>query len=150
MRFAIGTRGSSIPIAWTRRLKEREVNPEDLCYTPEHEWARADGDRVTVGITHYAQKALGDVVYVDLPAAGTRVEKGQPFGEVESTKSVSDLYAPVTGTIIERNESLESHPELVNTEPYGEGWIVVIKADDLDELSRLLSAEDYTRITEPA
>jgi glycine cleavage system H protein len=126
------------------------VNPEDLRYTPEHEWARPDGNRITVGITHYAQKALGDVVYVDLPATGTRVEKGQPFGEVESTKSVSDLYAPVTGTIVERNESLESHPELVNTEPYGEGWIVVIKADDPDELSRLLSAEDYTRITEPA
>jgi glycine cleavage system H protein len=123
-------------------------NPEDLRYTKEHEWARVDGTRITVGITHYAQQALGDVVYVDLPKAGRRVERGEPFGEVESTKSVSDLYAPVTGRIIERNESLESHPELVNADPYGEGWIVVIEADDPDEAGRLLSAGEYTRITE--
>jgi len=126
------------------------VNPEDLRYTEEHEWARADGNRITVGITHYAQDALGDVVYVDLPATGTRVEKGQPFGEVESTKSVSDLYAPVTGTIVERNESLESQPELVNAEPYGDGWIVVIEAEDPDAVTNLLSATDYARMTESA
>ncbi len=126
------------------------MNPEDLRYTEEHEWARADGNRITVGITHYAQDALGDVVYVDLPATGTRVEKGQPFGEVESTKSVSDLYAPVTGTIVERNESLESQPELVNAEPYGDGWIVVIEAEDPDAVTNLLSATDYARMTESA
>jgi glycine cleavage system H protein len=126
------------------------VNPEDLRYTEQHEWARADGDRITVGITQYAQEALGDVVYVDLPATGTRVVKNQPFGEVESTKSVSDLYAPVTGTIVARNELLESQPELVNAEPYGEGWIVVIEADDPDEFGQLLSADDYTSLTEPA
>ncbi|MGH8910010.1 MAG: glycine cleavage system protein GcvH [Egibacteraceae bacterium] len=124
------------------------MNPEDLRYTEEHEWARADGTRITVGITHYAQKALGDVVYVDVPETGRRVERGQPFGEVESTKSVSDLYAPATGMIVECNESLESHPELVNSDPYGEGWIVVIEVDDPDEVGRLLSAADYTRITE--
>jgi glycine cleavage system H protein len=124
------------------------VNPEDLRYTREHEWARADGNRITVGITEYAQDALGDVVYVDLPATGTRVVKGQPFGEVESAKSVSDLYAPVTGTIVERNELLESQPELVNAEPYGEGWMVAIEADDLSEFEQLLSARDYTTITE--
>jgi glycine cleavage system H protein len=124
------------------------VNPEDLRYTEEHEWVRADGTRVTVGITEYAQTALGDVVYVDLPATGTRVDQGQPFGEVESTKSVSDLYAPVTGTIVARNEALESQPELVNAEPYGEGWMVVIEADDPSELDRLLSASDYARMTE--
>ncbi|MGH8932050.1 MAG: glycine cleavage system protein GcvH [Egibacteraceae bacterium] len=126
------------------------MNPEDLRYTEEHEWARVDGNRITVGVTHYAQDALGDVVYVDLPATGTRVEKGQPFGEVESTKSVSDLYAPVTGTIVERNESLESQPELVNAEPYGDGWMVVIEADDPDEVTKLLSATDYARMTESA
>lgn len=126
------------------------MNPEDLRYTEEHEWARADGNRITVGITHYAQDALGDVVYVDLPATGTRVEKGQPFGEVESTKSVSDLYAPVTGTIVERNESLESQPELVNAEPYGDGWMVVIEAEDPDAVTKLLSATDYARMTESA
>ncbi len=124
------------------------MNPEDLRYTQEHEWARSDGSRVTIGITNYAQDALGDVVYVDLPASGTRVEKGQPFGEVESTKSVSDLYAPLTGVIVERNESLESSPELVNSDPYGEGWMVVIEADAPDEVAGLLSASDYDALTQ--
>jgi glycine cleavage system H protein len=123
------------------------VNPSELRYTEEHEWARADGARVTVGITAYAQDALGDVVYVDLPATGTRVEQGQPFGEVESTKSVSDLYAPMSGTIAERNEALESQPELVNSDPYGEGWMVVIEADDPDVVDGLMSAEDYEKLT---
>jgi glycine cleavage system H protein len=124
------------------------VNPDDLSYTEEHEWARPDGRRFTVGITDYAQDALGDVVYVDLPASGTRVERGQPFGEVESTKSVSDLYAPVTGTIIERNETLESQPELVNSDPYGNGWMVVIEADNAEEASELLTAADYDKLIE--
>ncbi|MPZ89337.1 MAG: glycine cleavage system protein GcvH [Nitriliruptorales bacterium] len=122
------------------------MNPEELRYTEEHEWARGDGARVVVGITDYAQDALGDVVYVDLPASGTRVEKGQPFGEVESTKSVSDLYAPLTGTIVERNETLESAPELVNSDPYGEGWMVIIEADDPGDLESLLSAADYEKL----
>ena len=124
------------------------MNPDDLSYTEEHEWARPDGRRFTVGITDYAQDALGDVVYVDLPASGTRVERGQPFGEVESTKSVSDLYAPVTGTIVERNETLESQPELVNSDPYGNGWMVVIEADNADEASELLTAADYDKLIE--
>ena len=123
------------------------MNPAELKYTEEHEWTRADGARVTVGITEYAQDALGDVVYVDLPATGTRVEQGQPFGEVESTKSVSDLYAPLSGTIVERNESLESTPELVNSDPYGEGWMVVIEADDAGAVDGLMSAEDYDKLT---
>lgn len=123
------------------------MTPEDRHYTEDHEWARADGARVTVGITRYAQDALGDVVYVDLPAAGTRVERGQPFGEVESTKSVSDLYAPLTGTIVERNETLESAPERVNADPYGDGWMVVIEAEAVDQLDGLLSAADYDRLT---
>jgi glycine cleavage system H protein len=123
------------------------ATPDDLRYTPEHEWAKADGARVTVGITDYAQDQLGDVVYVDLPASGTRVEKGQPFGEVESTKSVSDLYAPLTGTIVERNETLESSPELVNADPYGRGWMVVIEAEQPDEVGGLLSASAYDELT---
>jgi len=123
------------------------ATPDDLRYTQEHEWARADGPRVTIGITDYAQDQLGDVVYVDLPASGTRVEKGQPFGEVESTKSVSDLYAPLTGTIVERNETLESSPELVNADPYGRGWMVVIEAEQPDEVGGLLSAADYQDLT---
>jgi len=124
------------------------VNPDDLSYTEEHEWARVDGRRFTVGITDYAQDALGDVVYIDLPANGTRVERGQPFGEVESTKSVSDLYAPVTGTIVERNETLESQPELVNSDPYGNGWMVVIEADDEDLSDGLLTAAEYNKLIE--
>lgn len=124
------------------------MNPDDLSYTQEHEWARVDGQRFTVGITDYAQDALGDVVYIDLPANGTRVEQGQPFGEVESTKSVSDLYAPVSGTIVERNEALESQPELVNSDPYGNGWLVVIEADDASQRGALLSAEDYNELIE--
>lgn len=123
------------------------MNPSDLRYTEEHEWVRADGDRATVGITDYAQDALGDVVYVDLPATGTRVEAGQPFGEVESTKSVSDLYAPVSGTIVERNGDLESSPELVNSDPYGDGWMVVIEMEDAAQLDGLLAAEDYAKLT---
>jgi glycine cleavage system H protein len=126
------------------------VTPEQLRYTEEHEWVRAEGNRVTVGITDYAQDALGDVVYVDLPASGTRVERGQPFGEVESTKSVSDLYAPVTGTIVERNEALESQPELVNSAPFDDGWMVVIEVDEPDSVAGLLSAEDYGKLIENA
>jgi glycine cleavage system H protein len=124
------------------------VNPDDLKYTEEHEWVRAEGARIVVGITDYAQDALGDVVYVDLPANGTRVERGRPFGEVESTKSVSDLYAPVTGTIVERNEGLESRPELVNNDPYADGWMVVIEAEDPGEVEGLLSADAYGKLIE--
>lgn len=123
------------------------MDPEDRKYSEEHEWARLDGQRVTVGITQYAQDALGDVVYVDLPATGTRVERGQPFGEVESTKSVSDLYAPVSGTIVERNDTLETQPELVNSDPYGEGWMVVIELEDASQLDDLLTAEAYAELT---
>lgn len=122
------------------------LTPDDRKYTKDHEWARPDAARVVVGITHYAQDALGDVVYVDLPASGTRVEQGQPFGEVESTKSVNDLYAPVSGTIVERNVALESSPELVNTDPYGDGWLVVIEAEDSDATASLLSAAAYGQL----
>ena len=117
--------------------------PEDLKYTKEHEWARLDGKLVRVGITHYAQDALGDIVYVDLPSPGTQVSAGQAFGEVESTKSVSDIYSPITGSITERNARLEESPDLVNQDPYGEGWMVLIEPTNVAELDGLLSAADY-------
>lgn len=122
--------------------------PEDLRYTEEHEWVRVAGNRLTVGITDYAQDALGDVVFVDLPEAGSSVEAGQPFGEIESTKSVSDLYAPVSGTVAERNESLEDNPEQVNRDPYGEGWLVVIEASDPGAVESLMDAKAYTELVE--
>ncbi|MFP5224246.1 MAG: glycine cleavage system protein GcvH [Actinomycetota bacterium] len=115
--------------------------PTELGYTAEHEWARDEDGRFRVGITHYAQDALGDVVYVDLPAVGSEVTVGKPFGEVESTKSVSDLYAPMSGKIVERNQDLEDKPELVNSDPYGEGWLVVIEPSG--EVEKLLTSEEY-------
>jgi glycine cleavage system H protein len=118
--------------------------PEELRYSKEHEWARAEPDgRVRVGITDFAQDALGDVVYVDLPEPGTQVTAGQAFGEVESTKSVSDVYAPVSGTVVERNGALEEKPELVNQQPYGDGWLVAIEATDPSQLDVLLDGDAY-------
>jgi glycine cleavage system H protein len=118
--------------------------PQDLRYTKQHEWARDEGDgRIRVGVTDYAQDALGDVVYVDVPENGTEVTGGQPFGEVESTKSVSDVYAPVSGTVIERNTALEERPELVNEQPYGDGWMIAIQAAEGSDLSELLDAAAY-------
>lgn len=118
--------------------------PDELRYTKEHEWARVEGEgRVRVGITDYAQDALGDVVYVDVPEVGTSVQGNQPFGEVESTKSVSDVYSPISGRIVERNPLLEERPELVNEQPYGDGWLVVIEPGDAGEIETLLDAPAY-------
>jgi glycine cleavage system H protein len=118
--------------------------PDDLRYTKEHEWVRDEGSgRMRIGITDYAQDALGDVVYVDVPEVGTSVTASQPFSEVESTKSVSDVYSPVTGTVLERNQLLEDRPELVNEAPYGEGWIVVLEATQPGELGQLMNAGAY-------
>ncbi len=122
--------------------------PEDLRYTKEHEWARRDGDVIRVGITDFAQDALGDVVYVDVPEVGTMVTAGEPFGEVESTKSVSDVYAPVSGTVVERNDGLTDHPELVNSDPYADGWMIAIQPSDPDDLDALLDASSYRTFTE--
>jgi glycine cleavage system H protein len=123
--------------------------PEDLKYTNEHEWAAAlDGNRVRVGITDFAQDALGDVVYVDVPEEGTDVEAGQAFGEVESTKSVSDLFSPVTGRVAERNGRLGDNPELINQDPYGEGWIIVVEMSEPSELDGLMDADAYRRLVE--
>jgi glycine cleavage system H protein len=117
--------------------------PDDLHYTPEHEWVRADGDVVRVGITAFAQDALGDIVFVTLPEEGDEVTAGSPCGEVESTKSVSDIYAPVSGTVTSRNAALETAPELVNSDPYGEGWMFEIRTDDAAAVDGLLPAADY-------
>jgi glycine cleavage system H protein len=133
----------------SRRRGGRVEFPEDLRYTKEHEWARVEGNaRIRVGITDYAQDALGDVVYVDLPESGTEVRADQPFTEVESTKSVSDVFSPVSGTIAERNQLLEDRPELVNEQPYGEGWLVVIDASDAAQVEGLMDAASYRAFLE--
>jgi glycine cleavage system H protein len=117
--------------------------PDELKYTAEHEWAKVGGATIRVGVTDYAQEALGDVVFVSLPEVGAKVGQGEAFGEVESTKSVSDLYAPVAGTVTARNEELESRPELINSDPYGEGWLVEIEVSDASQIGGLLDAAAY-------
>ena len=117
--------------------------PGDLRYSTDHEWISIDGSRVRIGITDYAQDALGDVVYVQVPSVGTVVSAGQTFSEVESTKSVSDVYAPVSGTIVEVNDALADSPEQVNSDPYGAGWLCVIEVADPAELEGLLDAAGY-------
>ncbi len=121
----------------------------DRRYTSEHEWALMEGDnRVRVGITDYAQDALGDVVFVELPEVGTEFAAGDGMAEVESTKSVADVYAPVTGKVVEANGALEQSPELVNSDPYGDGWFVVIETSDVAALDGLLDADGYRALTE--
>lgn len=123
--------------------------PEELRYTQEHEWvARTSDDTVRVGITDYAQEQLGDVVFVQLPEPGEQVTAGQAVGEVESTKSVSDIFAPLDGEIVGRNENLDSQAELVNSDPYGEGWMIDVRLADPDSLDGLLDAEAYQKLTE--
>ena len=117
--------------------------PDELRYTKDHEWARLEGNRVRIGITDYAQDALGDVVYVQLPDVGATVADGESFSEVESTKSVSDIYAPVTGTVVEVNADLTDTPQRLNDDPYGEGWLCVIEVADGVTLDGLLDAAAY-------
>ena len=121
--------------------------PDELRYTAEHEWIAINGSVASVGITDYAQQALGDVVYVSVPAPGTRVTAGEPCGEVESTKSVSDIYSPVDGEVSEVNPDLEDDPALVNSDPYGAGWLMKIQLDDPDNESGLLTADEYADLT---
>lgn len=121
--------------------------PGDLSYTSDHEWVRVEGDIVRLGITDYAQDALGDVVYVQLPTVGATVAAGQSFAEVESTKSVSDIYAPLSGTVVAVNEQLASAPETLNSDPYGNGWICEIRMSDTGEVSQLLDASAYQSLT---
>jgi len=123
--------------------------PQELRYSADHEWVRIhDGGRVRIGITDYAQDALGDIVFVDLPAVGTAVSPGAVFGEVESTKSVSELFAPLSGTVVAVNDELDSGPERVNEDPYGDGWICEIELSDPAELGDLMDAAAYTALIE--
>ena len=121
--------------------------PKDLKYTNTHEWLRIEGDIATMGITDYAQKELSDIVYVDLPEAGKTLNQGDVLGTIEAVKAVSDFYTPISGTIVESNQELKTAPDLVNKEPYGKGWMVKIKVADASELSELLNADAYEKIT---
>ena len=118
-------------------------SPSELKYTKEHEWVRLDGDVGTVGITDYAQDQLGDIVFVELPAAGNAVKQMEKFGEIESVKAVSELYSPVTGEVVEANGALASSPERMNDDPYGDGWMLRIRLSDPGEIDKLLAAQDY-------
>lgn len=119
--------------------------PADLKYTKSHEWIRIDGDIATVGITDHAQSELGDIVYLDLPEAGRTLQQEESFGSVESVKAVSEVYAPIAGVVVERNETLNAQSDLVNSDPYGGGWLVKIQVSDASALEGLLSAEDYQK-----
>jgi glycine cleavage system H protein len=119
--------------------------PEDLHYTKQHEWVKASGDTGTVGITDYAQKELGDIVYVDLPRVGTKLEQGKVMGSVESVKAVSDIYAPVSGEVLEINEVLSTAPEKLNESPHLDGWMIKIRLSNPAEISGLLSSGDYEK-----
>ena len=119
------------------------MNVEGFKFTKEHEWVKSQDNICTVGITEYAQKELGDVVYVELPSPGDSIKKGEPCSNIESVKAVSDIYAPVSGEIIEVNEALEDKPELVNQDPYGSGWIIKIKTENQQELDQLMDAQAY-------
>lgn len=117
--------------------------PEELKYTKDHEWIRVEGDKVVIGITDFAQKELGDIVYVDVDTEGDTVEKEEVFGSVEAVKTVSDLFMPITGEVVAFNEELEDAPEMVNNDPYGDGWMIKVALSDVSELEDLLSADEY-------
>ncbi|BBW97453.1 glycine cleavage system protein GcvH [Geobacillus sp. FSL W8-0032] len=117
--------------------------PKELRYTKEHEWVRVEGEHVRIGITDYAQSELGDIVFVELPEVGAQLKANEPFGSVESVKTVSELYAPVSGTVVEVNEALNDHPEYVNESPYEKAWMIVVKPSDTREIDQLLTAEQY-------
>ena len=122
--------------------------PDELRYSADHEWVRTDGDRVRIGITDYAQDALGDVVFIDLPTAGAKIDAGGVLGEVESTKSVSEVYAPLTGEVVAVNAALADAPEVLNADPYGEGWICEMVPSDPSALDALLDASGYRQLTD--
>ncbi len=119
--------------------------PEELYYSKDHEWAKVEGNQIIVGITHYAQDALGDIVFLELPPVGTDVETNVPFATIESVKSVSDVYSPVTGKITEVNDAVTDAPEIINQDPYGEGWMVKIEMENKGELKNLISSEEYQK-----
>jgi glycine cleavage system H protein len=122
--------------------------PDDFHYTKDHEWVKLQGDLATIGITDFAQKQLGDVVYLELPDEGTQFEFHQSIGVIESVKAVSDIYSPISGEVIEANEGLNDSPEIVNNDPHGEGWIIRLKIKDETELEKLMSASEYEKFLE--
>ena len=122
--------------------------PKDVKYTKDHEWLRVDGNEAYVGITHFAQSELGDIVFIDVDSEGESLEKEEVFGSVEAVKTVSDLFMPINGEVLEFNENLEDNPELINSDPYGEGWIIKILISDLTELDDLLTFESYQKLVD--
>ncbi|MCB7069570.1 glycine cleavage system protein GcvH [Caldibacillus sp. 210928-DFI.2.22] len=124
--------------------------PKDFRFSKEHEWVKVEGDKVRVGISDFAQSELGDIVFVELPEVGKKLQVNEPFGSVESVKTVSELYAPISGTIVEVNEQLTDSPELVNESPYEQAWMVVIEPKDLSELETLMSADEYDQMINEA
>ena len=124
------------------------MTPEDSRYAKSHEYVHVEGETGTIGITDYAQKELGDVVFVELPQVGTELEQGDEMGSIESVKAVSELFAPVSGQVVEVNEALTDKPELVNTDPYGDGWMIKVKVVNADEVDELMSAEEYEEYIE--
>ncbi|WP_088810314.1 MULTISPECIES: glycine cleavage system protein GcvH [Listeria] len=122
--------------------------PKDLLYTEEHEWVKQDGDTYIIGITDFAQDQLGDIVFVELPEVGDKIEQGDSIGSIESVKTVSDFYAPVTGEVVEVNEGLEDEPELLNSDTYEKGWILKVKNVSAEQIDALLSSEDYEKVIE--
>ena len=122
--------------------------PDNLKYTPDHEWVKVDGDEALIGITEFAQKELGDIVFIEVETEGETLETGDAFGTIEAVKTVSDLFMPVNGEVLEFNAELESNPEIVNKDPYGEGWIIKIKFSDQTEIDGLLDADGYKELVE--
>ena len=121
--------------------------PKDLKYSEEHEWVQVEGETAVIGVTDYAQKELGDIVFVELPPVGEHLSQSEPFGTVEAVKAVSEIFAPVSGEVIEINEMLENTPQVINQDPYGEGWMVKIKLANQKELENLLSPDEYKELT---
>ena len=122
--------------------------PNDVKYTKDHEWLRIDGEEAFVGITHFAQSELGDIVFIDVDTEGESLEKEEVFGSVEAVKTVSDLFMPINGEVLEFNTNLEDNPELINSDPYGEGWIIRVSVSNVDELEELLNSEDYKKLVD--
>ena len=122
--------------------------PNDVKYTKDHEWLRIDGDEAFVGITHFAQSELGDIVFIDVDTEGEPLEKEEVFGSVEAVKTVSDLFMPINGEVLEFNTNLEDNPELINSDPYGEGWIIRVSVSNADELEELLNSDDYKKLVD--
>ncbi|WP_409271194.1 glycine cleavage system protein GcvH [Neobacillus sp. SCS-31] len=121
--------------------------PKDLRYSEEHEWVKVEGEKVRIGITHFAQSELGDIVFVELPEVGDEITADEPFGSVESVKTVSELYAPISGKVVEVNEDLSDSPEFVNESPYEKAWMIVIEPSDMSEIEKLMTAEQYDEMT---